>query len=95
MGNVRSSAPDVVAAHPVHGLGKIGKILKLHPVPGVPEQVLVAEMVDRTDFIAGLCRRLHHMARGKTGNEDPASHNSSVCFPAFEGTIRIFASGNW
>ena len=84
----------IPAAHPVHGSGEVVEIPKRHPVACIPVQVLIAEMIHRTDFVTGKSGRLRHMARGKSGNKDPAFHNSSVCFPAREGTIRIFAPGN-
>ena len=96
-GKVRSSAPEVAIAR--------SKEYRRHirsTVPGRSSrsrngirsrvyqvQVLIAEMIHRTDFVTGKSGRLRHMARGKSGNKDPAFHNSSVCFPAREGTIRI------
>ena len=51
-------------------------------------------MVYRADFIAGLICRLRNVAGSKTGNQYPAFHVPSVCLPAFDGMIRIFAPGN-
>src|SRR5208283_2253012 len=84
----------VPLAHVCYGIGEIGKILKPDPVPGIPRKVLITEMVDRTDLVTGKRSGLSHVARGKPGDEDPAFHNSSVCFPARDGTIWIFAPGN-
>ena len=51
-------------------------------------------MIDRTDFIPGPVCRLCNVACGKAGDKHPPFHNSSVCFPAFDGTMRICAPGN-
>ena len=84
----------VPRADPGNGIRKIIEFLEFFPVFCVPRQVLVAEVVHRTDFIAGLVCRLRNMAGGKTGNQHPALHIPSVCLPAFDGMMRICAPGN-
>lgn len=80
--------------HPVDRPGKVFEGLELLPVPGAPPQVLVAEVIDGTHFIPCTICRLCDVACRKAGDQDPPLHRSSVCFPAFDGTMRICAPGN-
>ena len=82
------------AGDPVNRIREIFEILEFFPVFRAPGKVLVAEMIDSTDFIPGPVCRLRNMACGKAGDQHPPFHNSSVCFPAFEGMMRICAPGN-
>ena len=74
-------------------LRELGEVAERQTVLCAPGKVLVAEVIDGVDRVAGPVGRLRHVPRGKPGNQNPALHCSTVFFPTFVGSIRIFASG--